>query len=502
MNSKKSYSQILKSSSLVGGAQLIRMAIGVVSTKFAALFIGPAGVGLLGAYQSISQLGIQFSGLGINQSGVREIAVAEGSGDQEAVCRAAAVLRRMCWLTGIAGTVGMFVLAEPISRLTFGDTEYASELLVLSVVVLITSVSQGQLALLQGLRRIADLVRAQIIGALAGAIGSIILYVSLGIKGIAFAVLATAVFNLSASWYAAQKLSVKAARISWLETFVGAKELLSLGTAFMLTGLATVATAYAARTIVVRSMGAESLGMYEAAYAISGYVLNFVLGAMSADFYPRLAGASSDHEEMVRIVNEQTEIGLLLAAPVVTALLALAPLIINLLYSAEFDAAVGLLRWFVMGCFLRVISWPMGFVQMAKGAKFWFVFSQLFSNIFHITFILIGMAWFGLEGAAAAFFAMYVLYVFGIRFIAGKLIGFSWSKDAVSLILLQLSFVGIVFTATLFCSNILSMSIGTVMSLFMGIYCLRQLLMRLDKNHKLNRFAQRYFYNFKIFLHV
>lgn len=467
---------------MVGGAQLVRMAIGIVSTKFAALFIGPAGVGLLGAYQSISQLGIQFAGLGVNQSGVREIAVAEGSGDQEAVCRAAAVLRRMCWLTGIAGTVGMFLLAEPISKLTFGNTEYASELLVLSVVVLITSVSQGQLALLQGLRRIADLVRAQIIGALAGAIGSIILYVSLGIKGIALAVLATAFFNLLISWYAAHKLSVKAARISWLETFIGAKELLSLGTAFMLTGLATAATAYAARTIIVRSMGVESLGMYQAAYAISGYVLNFVLGAMSADFYPRLAGASSNHEEMVQIVNEQTEIGLLLAAPVVTALLGLAPLIINLLYSAEFDSAVGLLRWFIMGCFLRVISWPMGFVQMAKGAKFWFIFSQLFFNILHISFILIGMAWFGLEGAAIAFFAMYVLHVFGIRFIAGKLIGFTWSKDAKRLIIIQVLFVVSVFVATLILSECWSVILGGMIFLVVGVYSLRELLFRIEKN--------------------
>jgi PST family polysaccharide transporter len=100
----------------------------------------------------------------------------------------------MCWLTGIAGTVGMFVLAEPISKLTFGNTEYAPELLVLSAVVLITSVSKGQLALLQGLRHISDLVRAEIIGALAGAIGSIILYVMFGMKGIVFAVLATAFF--------------------------------------------------------------------------------------------------------------------------------------------------------------------------------------------------------------------------------------------------------------------------------------------------------------------
>ena len=477
---------------MVGGSQLVSMAIGIVSTKFAALFIGPAGVGLLGAYQSISQLGIQFAGLGINQSGVREIAVAEGSGDQEAICKAAAVLRRMCWLTGIAGTIGMFLLAAPVSRLTFGNTEHVSELLLLSAAILITSVSQGQLALLQGLRRIADLVRVQIIGALAGAISSIILYASLGIKGIVFAVLATAIFNLSASWFVAKKLPIQAALISWRETFAGAKGLLSLGTAFMIAGLATTVTAYAARTIILRNIGIESLGIYQAAFAISGYVVNFVLGAMGADFYPRLAGVSGNHEEMVRLVNEQTEIGLLLAAPVVVAMLGLAPLLITLLYSAEFGSAVGLLRWFVMGCFLRVISFPMGFVQMATGSKYWFTFSQIFFNILHIVLLLIGIFWGGLEGAAVAFFVMYVLHVFAIRLIAGQLIGFSWNKNVQHLLFTQILLILIAFVATLAPSLALSLTLGGILSLVTGIYCLRQLLLRLDRNHKLNRLASKF----------
>ncbi len=478
---------------MVGGAQFVRMAIGVVSTKFAAFFIGPVGVGLLGAYQSISQVGIQLAGLGINQSGVREIAVAEGTGDQEAVCRASVILLRMCWLTGIAGTIGMLLLAAPISKLTFGSAEYTSELLFLSAAILIASVSQGQLAVLQGLRKIADLVRVQIIGALAGAISSIILHVTFGINGIVFAVLATTVFNLAASWYAARKLPIKAASLSWRETFSGAKGLLSLGTAFMVAGLATTATAYAARTIIVRNISIEALGIYQAAYAVSGYVVNFVLGAMGADFYPRLAGVSNNHKEMTRLVNEQTEIGLLLAAPVVVGMIALAPLIIAALYSPEFGAAVAMLRWFVMGCFLRVVSWPMGFVQLAKGSKYWYLASEIFFNIFHVVFILMGLFWLRLEGTAVAFFAMYVLYTLAIRFIAGKLIGFFWHKDVKRLIVIQVLFVGSTFAATLIPSPALSLTSGGILSIITGRYCMRQLLLRLDRNHKLNRLVSKFY---------
>ncbi len=456
---------------MVGGAQFVRMAIGIVSTKFAALFIGPVGVGLLGAYQSISQFGIQMAGLGINQSGVREIAIAEGSGDQEAICKATTILRRMCWLTGIAGTIGMFLLAAPISRLTFGNTEHVSELLLLSAAILITSVSQGQLALLQGLRRIADLVRVQIIGALAGAVSGIILYVTFGINGIVFAVLATAVFNLAASWYAARKLSIKAASLSWQETFSGAKGFLSLGTAFMVAGLATAATAYAARTIIVRNISIEALGIYQAAYAISGYVLNFVLGAMGADFYPRLAGVSSNHEEMFRLVNEQTEIGILLTAPIVMGMIAFAPLIIAVLYSPEFGVAVGMLRWFVMGCFLQVISFPMGYLQLAKGAKYWYLASEIFFNILHVIFILLGLRWLGLEGAAVAFFAMYVLYTFAILFIAKKLIRFCWSKKVKQLMIFFFVTIAFFLIVRIRLSSILTdIILGIIMSVSFGIF--------------------------------
>jgi PST family polysaccharide transporter len=261
----------------------------------------------------------------------------------------------------------------------------------------------------------------------------------------------------------------------------------------MIAGLATTVTAYAARTIILRNIGIESLGIYQAAYAISGYMVNFVLGAMGADFYPRLAGVSGNHEEMVRLVNEQTEIGLLLAAPVVVALLGLAPLLITLLYSAEFGSAVGLLRWFVMGCFLRVIAWPMGFVLLAKGSKYWFLSSEILFNAFHIIFILLGISWLGLEGAAVAFFLMYVLYVFAVRFIAGKLIGFSWNNDVKRLIATQVLLVGIAFVATLIPSIALSLTLGSILSIFTGIYCLRQLLMRLDRNHKLNRLVSKFY---------
>ena len=472
---------------MVGGAQLIRMLIGIVNTKFGAVLLGPAGIGLIGAYQVIIQLSNQLSELGIGQSGVRDIAAAAGSNEKQRIAKAVAILRRMCWLTGSVGMIGLLVLAYPISKVTFGESTYAVSLMFLSFVILFTAVARGQMAVIQGLRRIADLVRIQILGSVAGCIVSITFYFTLGMSGIVPSLLSIAFFNLGVTWWFSRKIYPASLAITWQETFSGAKSLVGLGIAFMIGGLATTFTAYAARVLIVRDIGIEALGFYQAAFAISGYMLNFVLGAMGADFYPRLAGVPDDHEEMRRLVNEQTEIGLLLATPALIATLALAPLAIRLLYTAEFVPAVDLLRWFVMGCFLRVISWPMGFIQLAMGEKFWFIFSQTVFNALYILFIFIGIRLWGLRGTAIAFFAMYVLHVFGIFLIARHLIGFSWSRETKILIFTQVSAVMVTFCAALMLPEFWSMLLGGVMFLLVGVHSLRQLLVRLGEEHKLCR---------------
>jgi PST family polysaccharide transporter len=357
------------------------MAIGVIQLKFAAILLGPAGVGLIGAFQSITQLVNQISGLGLSKSGVREVAAAVNSDSQNNVGSTIYVLNRMCWFTGIIGTVFLILLALPISQITFGDDEHRTGLITLSCMVIITSVAQGKLAIIQGLRRIKDLVKVQMFGSLLGTLCSIPMYIFWGMEGIVPSLLLIALSNLLFAWWYSKKATYEYVILDWKDVVVKTRRMLGLGAAFMIGGLAATLSVYITRSLIIRDLGMDALGIHQAAFAISGYSLNFVLGAMGADFYPRLAGVSNDNYEMCKLVNEQTVIGLLLATPVLIAILGFAGWIVNILYSIEFYPATELLRWFVLGCYMRVISWPMGYVQIAKGAKYWFLFSQISFNI-------------------------------------------------------------------------------------------------------------------------
>ena len=55
MAEPSSYRTILRSSAIVGGAQVVNILSGLLKMKAAAILLGPAGVGLVGLYQNLMQ---------------------------------------------------------------------------------------------------------------------------------------------------------------------------------------------------------------------------------------------------------------------------------------------------------------------------------------------------------------------------------------------------------------------------------------------------------------
>ena len=152
---ERTYGQILKSSVLVGGSSAANIVIGIVRAKAMALLLGPAGVGLAGLYNSISDVTSTIAGLGVNSSGVRQIAAAVGSGDTEVVARTTVVLRRVSLLLGLIGALLLIGFSGQVSSLTFGSAKFSGAICLLSIAVFFRLVSAGQAALIQGMRRIS-----------------------------------------------------------------------------------------------------------------------------------------------------------------------------------------------------------------------------------------------------------------------------------------------------------------------------------------------------------
>ena len=484
------YGQILKSSALVGGASVVNVAIGIVRTKAMAVLLGPAGFGLFGLYGSIVNLTQTMVGMGINSSGVRQIAVAAGSDDTQRIALTVAVLRRTSIFFGVLGAGLLVVFSRQVSALTFGTTQHAGAVCLLSIAVLFQLVSAGQGALIQGMRRIADLAKMGVLGALYGTFISIPLVYFFREKGVVPSLVGIAAMTIVTSWWYSRKVRIQAPSMTASQAGQEAAALLKLGFAFMSSSLVMIGVAYAVRVIVLRKVGYAGTGYYQSAWTLGGLYVGFILQAMAADFYPRLTASISDDAACNRLVNEQALVGLLLAGPGAIGTLTFAPVIISVLYSAKFGASVAILRWICLGATLQVITWPMGFIIAAKARAGLLVFCELAWAV-----VSVGLAWvcvtsFGLNGAGIAFFGSYIFHVFLIYPIVHRISGFCWSRENKQIGLLYLSLIAVAFFASNELPLVWAASIGTLAVLLSAAHSIRVLL-RLMPLHEIPRPMRR-----------
>jgi antigen flippase len=474
---KPSYGQILKSSVLIGGSSVLDIGFRIVRTKVVALLLGPTGIGLLGLYGSISEVVRSFAGMGINNSGVRQIAEAVGTGDNRRIAITVTTLRRVALVLGVMGALLLVIFCRPVSRFSFGDDRHAGTVALLALAVLFGEVSAAQGALVQGMRRISDLARMGVLSAFYGTLFSIPIVYFYGERGVVPSLVCVAAMSIITSWWYARKIKVEKVSITLRQVMSESAELLKLGVVFMASSLMAMAAAYAVRIIVLRKIGVEAAGFYQAAYALGGLYAEFILQAMVADFYPRLtaAAATNDRAESNRLVNEQAEMGLLMAGPGVLATLTLAPLVIPLFYSASFAPAVDILRWNCLGILLRIASWPMGFVLRAKGERGRLFWTEFFGYASYVGLVWLCVRSFGLTGTGVASFGQYLLYWLLIYGVVRRVSGFRWTKANQRIGLLFAIMVVGVFVAGYVLPRMAAMCLGMAATLLAGTYSLKTL---------------------------
>ena len=473
---KHSYGQILKSSTLVGGSSVLNVAIGIVRTKAMAVLLGPAGFGLVGLYTSVCDLSQNIAGMGINSSGVRQIAEAAGSDDTAQIGRTTAVLRRTSLVLGVLGAALLVIFSKQVSLLTLGSKKHAAAICLLSIAVLFRLVSGGQGALIQGMRRIGDLAKMSVLGALFGTLVTIPIVYFLRERGVAPALVGVAAMTILTSWWYSRKISISIPPVSVAEVGREAAALLKLGFAFMSSGLMTLGVAYVVRIAVLRKVGFAGAGLYQSAWTLGGLYVGFILQAMAADFYPRLTAAARDNSKCNRLVNEQARVGLLLAGPGVIATLTFAPIVIALFYSGKFGPAVEVLRWICLGTTLQVITWPMGFIIVAKGKQGLFFWSEFAWAIASLALAWVCIRYFGLNGAGMAFFGSYVFHWLLIYPIVRRISGFRWSGENRRTGLLFLSMIAAVFCGFYVLPFAVAICLGLIALAVSGIYSLRSVL--------------------------
>jgi antigen flippase len=404
------FARILRSSALMGGAQVVVLAAAFIRAKVIAVIFGAAGIGLIGIFNAFIGNVSAFAGWGLGTSGVRLIA---GATEEEKPTKVAAV-RHMGWMLSWLGLVLALLIFWPVGLVTFNSAQYATEMAIVALAVPCVIASSAWSAVLQASGKVASLARVQITSALTGLLIGLPAIYFWGTTGIALSILLATAVPALVLWRAARTEPATASATS-----ADLRQLVTLGGALMVVGWLGQLSAYLVRLAIVRQEGLEAAGYYQAAFAISGSLPGFVFAAMGADFFPRVAAAKDEAE--ARIISEhQIQAGLLMGAPLIVVLLSLGGLCVRLLYADGFAAAEPLLSWMAWGVFARLLSWPLAFWLLARGSSRTMMIIEGSSALLMTALAVVLLGSFGLVGCAMGFAYGQFVYAGLLLFVARR----------------------------------------------------------------------------------
>ena len=416
-NHESGYDRILKYTGVFGGVQTLANLITLVKSKLVAHFIGPAGMGIAYAFNRTIDLVSKTTDLGISFSAVKTIAERTEEGIRElrdescetvsadALSRELVVVRSWSLWLGIIGTVACFLLAPLFSRLSFdGDYGYTLSFRLLAVVVGCTSVTGAERAILKGTHQLKQLAVNQMAVVLATLVVAVPLYMWRGMQGIVPVLVLTAVSTLLLTCACSFRAFPYHVNLFSKKIFCDGSYIVRLGLNYTIAGFLGSGVLFLVSSYMLEHGTAEDVGFYSNAVILASYLSMLVFSAVETDFYPRLSAVHKDRDASCRLVNEQTEVLVLLTAPLVAVFIVFLPIIIPLLLKRSFMPMLDCSMWAALALFFTALTRPLSFMSLSHGDSFTYLMQELFYDLFMAAAVIIGYREGGLQWAGIALF--------------------------------------------------------------------------------------------------
>ena len=178
--------------------------------------------------------------------------------------------------------------------------------------------------------------------------------------------------------------------------------------------------------IVIRSLLVEHVGVQLASYwegysRLSLFISSLAISSISLYYLPKLVEANTG-QGLLRVVFWGVKFLTIFALPALIIILFLGGYVIPLLYSSSFLETKFLLKWELLGTFLKLLSFSVSFIMIAKKLTTVFVMSELISGLLFLGLSMFFIDKYGVVGASIAFAGTYFIYLlwsiiyFGSRF--------------------------------------------------------------------------------------
>lgn len=399
--------RVLKVMGLFSGVQVIGILCSIIRTKLVAVWLGPAGVGLFGLYNSSVDTISSLTQLGAGTGVIRSIA----SSPRQALPRLITIVRRWGLGMGLVGALATLCLSPWLSRVTFGDGNHTPGFILLSVGILLLTLSNNEGAIFQGLKQYKKLAKSTVGGAVVGLVVSIPMYYFWGIDSVLPSILAFIVATWICRGLYRQKVELPSEPISVRETIVEGKQFAVLGIFMTITYFATNAASYVFMTYLNRTAGTDTAGYYQAGFTLVNRYVGIILAAIGMEYLPRLSEVHNSGRRIELFLSHEIILILLVMFPVVTIFISADRLIVGLLYDSTFLLMLPFITWAIIGTIFRAWSWCIAFLILAKNDGVTYLVTELLSAAVVVGLNILFFNRMGFAGLGYAYILWYLFYL-------------------------------------------------------------------------------------------
>ena len=407
---------------LNGIAQFVKAISSLIINKVIVVLLGSPALLFVGNLKSVFTILQQISGAGVYEGAVKYLS-GEYKNRQTFILQSCLSLMLVGFFIS---TALYFILYDQIlNLLQLGENDrnlipWLTGGIVLSLLCFVFHTLMQ--SFFHGLKSYKIIVQSTLISALLtlGVSTALIYYTNkLGLVLSVFVpsviMLLTYCFHIRKSWHFGQMLFGKPFRL-----FVF-KPVLSFTLMSAVAAMVFPSVLIVIRSLLVEHSGVELASYWEGYSRLSIFMSGLAISSISLYYLPKLVEANTG-QEMLRVVFWGVKFLFVVAFPAMLLIFWFGDDIIPLLYASSFLETIFLLKWELLGTFLKLLSFTVSFIMIAKKLTTVFVLSELISGFLFLGLSMLFIDIFGVVGASIAYALAYFLYLlwaviyFGSRF--------------------------------------------------------------------------------------
>jgi O-antigen/teichoic acid export membrane protein len=414
---KITQNQLFKISSLNSLSVILKIGVGLVTSKLLAVFVGPSGMALVGNLRNFMTSLESISTLGFQNGIVKYFA--EYEKDKTETRKIFGTVFISLFFVAIILSGILFFVATYLNNQIFGNTfEYTFVFRVLALAMPWYAFSIFFISVINGLGQFKKVIWITIFGNVLSLLVSLVLILNYRTLGALLAIVITPALLFFMTFYFVNKEIpfFNAIRLQSFDSKI-IKNLSSYSLMALVSSVLGPLVLLAIRNNIIATVGINEAGYWETITRISSYYMMFITTILSVYFFPKLSNAKNYLETKPIFWSYYKSILPFFVVGVIVIYF-LRFFIIELLFTKEFLPVASLFFWQIIGDVLKVAFLILGFQFFANKLTLAFIIFEITSlAVFYLSSIYL-IQFYGIQGIlmAQAFDNLIYLLILGIFF--------------------------------------------------------------------------------------